>query len=627
MISLITGWNGAGASLAQFAGPMALQTTVVAVVLLVLDYLLRRRVRAVVRHALLLLILVKLVLPPSLALPTAPSYWLAGAAAGADPAPSSGAWTASTGEVEKPGPVGTPGPAGTRTGAGTAVPVSWAAWLALAWAAGAAGLGWHWLRRRGEWAAVMARTVPAPEALQRLTDACRRKAGVRRPVAVRVIEEAASPWVSGLWRPVIVVPRRLAQEMDPGRMRTVLLHELGHVRRGDLWTAHLQTFLQVLYWWHPLVWAANAAIRRAREQAVDEWVLVALQEDRERLYPSALLEIAKLVVASGAPPAQPTGILESASGLVERMERLVGGTPPRTAVLGTRALAGLALAGVVLLPMAPRLRAAVPARPVLSVAAEPPPPLPASVAAGEGEPGQIRIQARALEVPETLLSTLISAWSRRPSTAPSSGLTTNRDWRECPPPDGIAVLDAAGLAKFLTGCTNQADVEVLCAPAMTLRGGSRQLCELSVKDVKFVVVGETNNASVKGPVIEELDCGCSFHLTVDARGADESIPLEIVAAVTSFPGYPKVGNKVVPCPYVCRVGASLSTNLPAGQTLLLAPAAFSVTNIIKDKVAVLGDLPLVKGLFRHTTPTVRLRRLLFLVTPTVVDGTGEPLRR
>src|SRR5262249_36153762 len=41
-----------------------------------LDWALRKRVRAGVRYALWLLVLVKLILPPTLALPTGPAWWL-----------------------------------------------------------------------------------------------------------------------------------------------------------------------------------------------------------------------------------------------------------------------------------------------------------------------------------------------------------------------------------------------------------------------------------------------------------------------------------------------------------------------------------------------------------------------
>jgi beta-lactamase regulating signal transducer with metallopeptidase domain len=60
----------------QFAGGMLWQASLVIGIVFLLDLLLRRRARAALRCALWLLVLVKLFLPPSLALPTGISYWL-----------------------------------------------------------------------------------------------------------------------------------------------------------------------------------------------------------------------------------------------------------------------------------------------------------------------------------------------------------------------------------------------------------------------------------------------------------------------------------------------------------------------------------------------------------------------
>jgi beta-lactamase regulating signal transducer with metallopeptidase domain len=38
------------------------------------------------------------------------------------------------------------------------------------------------------------------------------------------------------------------------QLRSVLLHELAHIRRGDLWINLLQTLLQIAYLYHPLLW-------------------------------------------------------------------------------------------------------------------------------------------------------------------------------------------------------------------------------------------------------------------------------------------------------------------------------------------------------------------------------------
>src|ERR1017187_10782327 len=76
MNPLIETLNRYGGTAIHFAWPMLWQSSALIAVLFVVDFALRRRVRAAVRYALWLVLLVKLLLPPSLALPTSAAWWL-----------------------------------------------------------------------------------------------------------------------------------------------------------------------------------------------------------------------------------------------------------------------------------------------------------------------------------------------------------------------------------------------------------------------------------------------------------------------------------------------------------------------------------------------------------------------
>jgi type II secretory pathway component GspD/PulD (secretin) len=154
----------------------------------------------------------------------------------------------------------------------------------------------------------------------------------RRPVRLRLTDQPQSPAVCGLFRPVILLPRTLAEQLSPAQLRAVLLHELLHLRRGDVWVNCAQALLQIAYWWHPLLWFANARIRRVREEAVDDAVMVALNDDAEAYAPT-LLEVAKLALRRPLASLGLVGILESRSSLRQRIERLMDFRPPRKAGL------------------------------------------------------------------------------------------------------------------------------------------------------------------------------------------------------------------------------------------------------------------------------------------------------
>ena len=67
--------NSAGYAFVEFAVPMLAQSSVLIVILLLADFLLRKKVRAVFRYCIWMLVLVKLVLPSSLSSPVSFGYW------------------------------------------------------------------------------------------------------------------------------------------------------------------------------------------------------------------------------------------------------------------------------------------------------------------------------------------------------------------------------------------------------------------------------------------------------------------------------------------------------------------------------------------------------------------------
>jgi lysylphosphatidylglycerol synthetase-like protein (DUF2156 family) len=68
--------NGWGEHFWDFAWPMLWQSSLLIAVVFAFDLLLVRRIRASVRYALWMAVLIKLILPPALALPTGATWWL-----------------------------------------------------------------------------------------------------------------------------------------------------------------------------------------------------------------------------------------------------------------------------------------------------------------------------------------------------------------------------------------------------------------------------------------------------------------------------------------------------------------------------------------------------------------------
>lgn len=337
--------NQLGHQFLGFAWPMLWQSSLLIGLVFALNGLLARKLRAAVRYALWFVVLAKLLLPPTLALPTGVAWWLAPAPARIK-APVTHHYVA----TESVPPTET---LGETIALLPKLPprLDAAGWILLG-AGGVSGGLLLWLLFRWGQTARLARTGAPAEELAALLPEVQRLARWRSPLRVRVIPEHMSPAVCGMFRPVILLPASLAQGLASDQLRAVLLHEALHLRRRDIWANCLQALVQCGYWWHPLLWVANARMRREREEAVDDAVMAALDSEAES-YAPALLEVAKLALGRPLLSLGLVGILEPRSALRQRIERLLDFHPQRKAGMTLAWLGGICAFSAAALPMAP----------------------------------------------------------------------------------------------------------------------------------------------------------------------------------------------------------------------------------------------------------------------------------
>ena len=101
---------------------------------------------------------------------------------------------------------------------------------------------------------------------------CKKALGLRREVNIRLDDRRLVPLVWGIFRPSLLLPTEALSWNEP-RLRAVLLHELAHVKRGDIIVLLLTRMACAVYWFNPLVWLASWRLSVEREQACDDLVI------------------------------------------------------------------------------------------------------------------------------------------------------------------------------------------------------------------------------------------------------------------------------------------------------------------------------------------------------------------
>lgn len=260
---------------------VSVSTSLLLGILLLLLPLLRKNYAPHWRHAVWLLLAVRLLIPynptlpsPPVRIPTADPviYTAPEPAAGTMPSPSG--LPATAGDAPLPMPAASSG-----------FSLTLQELLAWIWLAGVVALAvWQLascllfysqvVRRSRREHSVLFEQLAAEYGLSgRVT--LRRSARIKGPMAV------------GLLRPVILLPMRT---YDAPVQELVLRHELTHCRRGDLGSKLLLAAARTLHWFNPLVWLLTRQAGRDIELCCDAAVLRTAGLEMRRCYADAMLE-------------------------------------------------------------------------------------------------------------------------------------------------------------------------------------------------------------------------------------------------------------------------------------------------------------------------------------------------
>ncbi len=112
------------------------------------------------------------------------------------------------------------------------------------------------------------------------------QSGIKKPIELCVNPLVSSPLLIGFFRPCIVLPSADIPEKD---FRYIILHELTHYKRRDMFYKWLVQITVCLHWFNPLVSLMSREVTRACEFSCDEAVLAKMGCSHAQDYGKTLL--------------------------------------------------------------------------------------------------------------------------------------------------------------------------------------------------------------------------------------------------------------------------------------------------------------------------------------------------
>ena len=176
---------------------------------------------------------------------------------------------------------------------------------------------------------------------------CKGQMNMHAYLAVVETDKVSSPALFGFIRPRLLLPQGISGKLELEQLRHVFLHELAHLKRGDIYVGWLTAILQTMHWFNPLVWYAFYRMRSDRELACDELALTAMESGENKGYGETII---KLLEEFSTPQYTPglAGIMEEKS-LLHRRISLIASNRKGSLRLSLAAVVIMAVIGCVAL--------------------------------------------------------------------------------------------------------------------------------------------------------------------------------------------------------------------------------------------------------------------------------------
>ena len=109
-----------------------------------------------------------------------------------------------------------------------------------------------------------------------------------RKINVRVWENVASPFMTGIFRPTLVLPK---MELSSEQLHNILRHEMTHFKRHDILYKWFAEFVKCVHWFNPISWYVSKQIASECEISCDMSVTKNMTDSEKMSYVGTILSL------------------------------------------------------------------------------------------------------------------------------------------------------------------------------------------------------------------------------------------------------------------------------------------------------------------------------------------------
>ncbi|NOU75115.1 hypothetical protein GC098_27645 [Paenibacillus sp. LMG 31458] len=165
--------------------------------------------------------------------------------------------------------------------------------LVVVWLVGMCFLGIYTIRINRKFARKMKNETVAitDERILELFDQCKKMMSINKPIALVESCNLATPTLFGFVKPQLIMPKTILNSLNDDQLQHVFLHELAHSKRNDIGVNWFMHALLIIHWFNPVLWYAYRRMREDQEIASDALALSCLTPDKSQDYGYTLIKL------------------------------------------------------------------------------------------------------------------------------------------------------------------------------------------------------------------------------------------------------------------------------------------------------------------------------------------------
>ena len=155
---------------------------------------------------------------------------------------------------------------------------------------------------------------------------CKDELRIRYNVNLRKSTHLHTPLAFGLMHPTVILSDT---EMTPEEQWLVILHELTHIKNGDLWVKFIACVVSAVHWFNPLVYLLQRKLCVISEEYCDDNVIKNMEPDARMVYCNLILKS----IADKSMPKYCSNLSASAKNIKRRLSNMINNKKTNKIVL------------------------------------------------------------------------------------------------------------------------------------------------------------------------------------------------------------------------------------------------------------------------------------------------------